>query len=85
MTRTLLALAFLLTLHSAAYAQARYPAPVEADFIARDVRFESGERAEEIRIHYRTIGQPRKDADGVIERSELASVVFVPLLSGMVD
>lgn len=27
----------------------------------------------------------RKDADGVIERSELASVVFVPLLSGMVD
>ena len=27
----------------------------------------------------------RKDADGAIERIELASVVFVPLLSGMVD
>ena len=27
----------------------------------------------------------RKGADGTIERSELASVVFVPLLSGMVD
>jgi protein-L-isoaspartate(D-aspartate) O-methyltransferase len=26
-----------------------------------------------------------KDADGTIQRSELASVVFVPLLSGMVD
>ena len=27
----------------------------------------------------------RKDAEGVVERNELASVVFVPLLSGMVD
>ena len=27
----------------------------------------------------------RKQADGSIEQSELASVVFVPLLSGLVD
>ena len=27
----------------------------------------------------------RKDADGVVEETNLAPVVFVPLLSGMVD
>ena len=71
MTRTLTALALLLTLRSVAFAQAGYPAPVERDFVARDVRFESGEQAAEIRIHYRTIGQPRKDADGVVRNGVL--------------
>ena len=56
---------------SAALAQPAYPAPVEGDFIARDVRFESGEVAPEIRIHYRTIGEPRKDADGVVRNGVL--------------
>jgi homoserine O-acetyltransferase len=49
-----------------AAAQPAYPAPVERDFIARDVEFSSGERASEVRLHYRTIGVPRKDADGVV-------------------
>jgi homoserine O-acetyltransferase len=68
-TRTIQALAFLLALPSLAVAQASYPPPVERDFIARDVRFESGDRAAEVRIHYRTIGQPRKDADGVVRNA----------------
>lgn len=71
MTQTLTALALLLALRSLAFAQASYPPPVEADFVARDVRFESGERAPEIRMHYRTIGQPRKDADGVVRNAVL--------------
>ncbi|MCC7125508.1 MAG: alpha/beta fold hydrolase [Acidobacteria bacterium] len=52
-------------------AQTTYPTPVEADFVARDVSFENGERAAEIRLHYRTIGQPRKDADGVVRNGVL--------------
>jgi homoserine O-acetyltransferase len=68
-TRTITAFAFLLTLPTLAFAQAGYPAPVERDFIARDVRFESGEHAAEIRIHYRTIGLPRKDADGIVRNA----------------
>jgi homoserine O-acetyltransferase len=48
-----------------------YPAPVEADFVARDVRFDSGEVAPEIRLHYRTIGTPRKDAAGVVRNAVL--------------
>jgi homoserine O-acetyltransferase len=56
---------------SAASMQAPYPAPVEADFVARDVRFDSGEVSPEIRLHYRTIGQPRKDPDGVVRNAVL--------------
>lgn len=54
-----------------AAAQVPFPAPVEREFVARDVRFESGDVAAEIRLHYRTIGQPRKDADGVVRNAVL--------------
>lgn len=37
---------------------ADYPAPKEADWIARDFRFTTGEAMEEMRIHYTTIGDP---------------------------
>ncbi len=52
-------------------AQAPYPAPVEGDFVARQVRFDSGDVAAEVRLHYRTIGQPRKDPDGVVRNAVL--------------
>ena len=37
---------------------AGYPAPQEADWIARDFRFNTGEIMAEVRLHYRTIGAP---------------------------
>lgn len=52
-------------------AQSAYPVPVEGDFVARNVRFDSGEVAPEMRLHYRTIGQPRQDADGVVRNAVL--------------
>jgi len=65
-----LALAILFTVD--AFAQgAAYPAPVEGDFIARDFAFTSGERLPEVKIHYRTIGTPRKDGDGVVRNGVL--------------
>jgi homoserine O-acetyltransferase/O-succinyltransferase len=48
-----------------------YPAPVEADFVVRNFTFASGETLPELRLHYRTIGTPRKDADGVIRNGIL--------------
>src|SRR5688572_1926355 len=51
--------------------QAPFPTPVEGDFIARDFAFASGERLPEVRIHYRTVGTPRKDADGVVRNGVL--------------
>jgi len=41
---------------------ATYPAPVEADYIIRNFTFGTGEVLPELRIHYRTIGTPLRDA-----------------------
>lgn len=66
-----LILALLATLPSTAQAQLPFPAPTEADFIARDFRFESGETLPDVRLRYRTVGTPRKDADGVVRNGVL--------------
>jgi homoserine O-acetyltransferase/O-succinyltransferase len=43
---------------------AEYPAPIESDYTIRDFKFASGETLPELRLHYRTIGKPEKDAQG---------------------
>ena len=43
---------------------ADYPTPTEGDFTIRDFKFQSGETLPELRIHYRTLGKPEKDAEG---------------------
>ncbi|HEX6376252.1 MAG TPA: alpha/beta fold hydrolase [Allosphingosinicella sp.] len=51
----------------AAAAQADYAAQLkEGDAILRDFRFGSGERLGELRIHYATLGTPRRDAKGAV-------------------
>src|SRR5436305_6022157 len=37
---------------------ADYPAPQQADWIAKDFRFHTGEVMPEVRLHYTTIGAP---------------------------
>jgi homoserine O-acetyltransferase/O-succinyltransferase len=43
---------------------ADYPPPAEGDYSIRDFKFSSGETLPELRIHYRTLGKPEKDAQG---------------------
>ncbi|HEY0413260.1 MAG TPA: alpha/beta fold hydrolase [Allosphingosinicella sp.] len=38
----------------------------EGDAVLRDFRFASGERLPELRLHYATLGQPRRDAKGTV-------------------
>jgi len=45
---------------------ASQPAPVEGDFTAPAFALTSGRSLPELRMHYRTLGQPRRDADGRI-------------------
>jgi homoserine O-acetyltransferase len=47
-----------LALSAAAAVAADYPAPKEADFVARAFRFHTGEILPELRLHYTTIGAP---------------------------
>ncbi|HKP76246.1 MAG TPA: alpha/beta fold hydrolase [Longimicrobiaceae bacterium] len=56
---------------TAQQAAASYPAPVERDFVMRDFAFASGERLPELRIHYRTLGTPVRDASGTVRNAVL--------------
>jgi homoserine O-acetyltransferase len=71
MQAVVLVVALLLACPPLARAQANYPAPVEGDFIVRNFAFESGDTLPELKLHYRTVGQPRKDADGVVRNGVL--------------
>ena len=50
---------------------AAYPPPTEADWIARDVRFTSGETLAAVKLHYRTLGSPQRDAAGRVRNAVL--------------
>jgi homoserine O-acetyltransferase len=51
--------------------QRNYPAPVEGDYIIKDFHFRSGETLPELKIHYRTIGSPVRDGNGVVRNAVL--------------
>jgi len=45
--------------------------PIENDFVAHNFKFRSGEQLPELRLHYRTLGQPAHDADGRVTNAVL--------------
>jgi homoserine O-acetyltransferase len=61
----------LIVLLAAARLPAEPPAPTEGDFTLKDFRFAGGETLPEVRIHYRTFGQPRRDEKGVVRNAVL--------------
>jgi pimeloyl-ACP methyl ester carboxylesterase len=65
---TCAALACVLVLTS--QQQAR-PAVTQGDVVLRNFRFASGETLPELRMHYRTLGTPRKDGAGVVRNAVL--------------
>ena len=62
-------IALLLALGSAQAAD--YPKPAEADYTIKNFQFASGEKMAELRIHYRTLGTPERDANGVVKNAVL--------------
>ena len=48
-----------------------WPGQVERDFVIRDFKFASGETLPELKIHYTTLGTPRRDARGEIVNAVL--------------
>jgi len=62
--RSLAVLAAFFALTGAGRAQNVYPAPIEGDYIAEDFIFGTGETLDALRIHYRTIGELKRDENG---------------------
>jgi homoserine O-acetyltransferase len=69
----LLALAFALTSspRTTLAAAPDWPGIAQADAVLHDFRFANGERSPELRLHYRTLGTPHRDASGVIDNAVL--------------
>ncbi|MBV8684990.1 MAG: alpha/beta fold hydrolase [Caulobacteraceae bacterium] len=67
--KTLIALA--VSLVAAASTAFAAQTPKQADFVIHDFVFRSGERLPELKIHYRTLGEPRRDASGKIVNAVL--------------
>ncbi len=61
----------LLTVFTASAPAADYPEPLSASYVLRDFHFASGDVLPELRLHYRTIGQPRRDQNGVVRNAVL--------------
>jgi homoserine O-acetyltransferase len=45
--------------------------PLEGDFVVHDFHFKSGESLPELRLHYRTLGTPTRDASGRVTNAVL--------------
>jgi len=50
---------------------AQDPVPTQGDFVLRNFRFTSGEMLPELRVHYRTLGTPQRDAQGIVRNAVL--------------
>ena len=54
-----------------AVAAAPFPEPASGDYVIRNFRFSTGETLPELKIHYRTLGSPRRDARGIVRNAVL--------------
>lgn len=61
----------LLTAAQQAPSPHTWPTPHEADFVAHNFTFKSGETMADVRIHYSTLGKAEKDANGLTRNAVL--------------
>ena len=69
-TRVLATAAMLFTAFAFGQQAAKYQV-TEGDFVAHDFKFRSGEQLAELRLHYRTLGKPARDANGRVTNAVL--------------
>lgn len=67
---SLVAIAFLAAGIVFAQTPSKYPV-TEGDYVAHSFKFKSGEELPELRLHYRTLGKPDRDAQGRIKNAVL--------------
>jgi homoserine O-acetyltransferase len=69
MLKKLVVLFIVLAFSHATAAQS--PTAVQGDFVLKDFKFRSGETLPELRVHYRTLGRPERDARGIVRNAVL--------------
>jgi homoserine O-acetyltransferase len=67
---TLAVISTLMSLSALAQQTAKY-SPIEGDYIAHNFKFRSGETLPDLRLHYRTLGKPQRDAGGHVTNAVL--------------
>src|ERR1700689_2405746 len=67
---SLFAVAFLASASLCAQTPSQYPA-TEGDYVAHNFKFKSGEQLPELRLHYKTLGKPERDAQGRVKNAVL--------------
>jgi homoserine O-acetyltransferase len=70
LTTRLLEMGLFLLIIRATVAQTP-PAPVEGDFTVDNFKFKSGEVLPQVKLHYATLGTPRKDSSGRVDNAVL--------------
>ena len=66
----MIVIAAALTATAAAHA-AQTPATTEADYVVRDFKFRDGQTLPELKLHYTTLGAPKRDAQGRVNNAVL--------------
>ena len=67
---SLVAVGFLAAGMAFAQTPSQYPV-TEGDYVAHNFKFKSGEELPELRLHYRTLGKPERDAQGRVKNAVL--------------
>ena len=71
--KSALAVLLVFSAHSVALTQqSKLDLPIQqGDYIAHNFKFGTGETLPELRLHYRTLGQPKRDANGHVSNAVL--------------
>ncbi len=69
-TRALAAATLVFTMFALGQEAPKYKA-TEGEFLAHDFKFRSGEQLAQLRLHYRTLGKPMRDANGYVTNAVL--------------
>ena len=78
-----LALLFCAALCALSTRAADYPVPKEGDWVVRDFRFHTGEVLPELRLHYRTVGEPTGEPVVVLHgTTQSGAAMLAPTFAG---
>ena len=73
----------VLSLIARSAAAQNYPAPKEGTWIARDFRFHTGEVMPELRLHYRTVGEPSAEPVLILHgTTQSGAIMLSPAFAG---